>query len=161
MIKRKRKKSNIKSIIGLSIILFFILITISKANPYEDNTNKRDPFYSPLWKLRIEEELLRERHKNTSKKRATGLQLYDLGQLNLVGIVVTPVGNKALIETPDNKAFFLIDGDLIGKNDGVVEQITEQEVIINEIITDYIGNKRENIIRLKIEHIEDEKESDK
>lgn len=156
MIKRKRKKSNVISIIILFTLLFFIVI-VRKANSNEDNGSQRDPFYSPLWKLRIENEILRERYEKIPQKRATGLQVYDIGELNLVGIVATPLENKALIEAPDNKAFFLVEGDLIGKNEGVVEQITKQEVIINEIITDYLGNRRENVIRLKIEHIEDEK----
>ncbi|MGA1871150.1 MAG: pilus assembly protein PilP [bacterium] len=149
-----RRKEKDKNIIAL-LVLFLLIILASPAHGETDIRKLRDPFFSPLWKWQLEKAERLENEKNDPKKITSALEIYDLTELKLVGIIASPTGNKAVIETPDNKAFFLVKGTVIGKNDGVITDISEHEVIISEIVFDYLGNEQQNIITLKIEHPED------
>ena len=112
-----------------------------------DPLGKRDPFYSKL---------LEEKKKIEPNKQLFGVQRYDLTELKLVGIIWGDLGRKGVVETPEGKSYLLKVGTLVGKNGGVVKAITNQEVVIQEFVTDYLGNNVENISVLKIQHKEQE-----
>lgn len=112
-----------------------------------DPLGKRDPFYSKL---------LEEKKKIEPNKQLFGVQRYDLTELKLVGIIWGNLGRKGVVETPEGKSYLLKVGTLVGKNGGVVKAITNQEVVIQEFVTDYLGNNVENISVLKIQHKEQE-----
>lgn len=67
------------------------------------------------------------------------LQRVDLGTLTLVGVVKNPEGNTALIETPDGKGYFLRKGLQVGKYQGIVEEISDEKVVIREKKADFLG----------------------
>jgi len=69
----------------------------------------------------------------------TPLQRVDLGDLKLVGIVKNPGGNTALIQTPDGKGYLLRKGIRVGKNEGIVESISDDKVVVKEKKTDFLG----------------------
>lgn len=100
---------------------------------------RRDPFKSLL--LGIKE-----------KKTAglTPLQQRSLGELRVIGIIWGAQDYMAMIETPDGKGFLIREGTLIGPEGGVVNKITEDSIIIEEIYTDYYGRKRpkKTVLRL-------------
>ena len=151
----KKREGNKKGIIFFAI-LFLISILSASAKGETDISTLRDPFFSPLWRWQLETAERASREKKDPKKITSDLEIYDLTELKLVGIIVSVTGNnKAVIETPDNKAYFLVKGTIIGKNEGAVEDITNNEVIINETVLDYLGNEQENIITMKISHPED------
>ncbi|MGA1870603.1 MAG: hypothetical protein ACMUJM_18875 [bacterium] len=131
---------NKKSILwGILFLLFF------SSYVYGNNGEVilRDPFLSPLNSSPIHNEF--------------NVFIKSLAELRLVGIVVTPSGNKAVVETPNKIAYFLEKGMSIGKNkEAVVEEITEQEVFIS--IINFFGNEKKDIFRMKIDHNEDHRQ---
>ena len=120
----------------------------SRDDEYHYNPiGKRDPFYSKL---------LEEKKKIEPNKKLFGVQRYDLAELRLVGIIWGGLGRKGVVETPEGKSYLVKVGMPIGKNGGVVKAITNQEVVIQEFVTDYLGNEIENISIIKIQRKEQE-----
>ena len=70
--------------------------------------------------------------KKEKRPPLTPLQRLDLGQLKLVGIIVSPSGNKAIVEEPSGKGYVITTGTYIGRNFGRVKQILYDRVIIEE-----------------------------
>lgn len=62
-------------------------------------------------------------------------------------------GNKALVQTPDGRGYTLRVGIQVGKNDGIVERILEDKVVIQKKRTDILGQitVSEEILELKKE----------
>ena len=89
----------------------------------------------------------------------TPLQKYEISQLTLVAIIMTPEGNIALVEDSAGKGYFLKKGTEIGKNDGKVKQILRDKVIIEEVYEDIFGQKKINEISLFIHRVEEGGES--
>ena len=82
----------------------------------------------------------------------TGMQLFEPGQLTLVGILMTGVGELALVEDQTKKGYTLKRGNLIGKR-GVVTQIDKHQVVITETARTRAGKEINStvIMRLKKE----------
>ena len=93
-----------------------------------------DPFES-IFALEIKRveagQQIRER-----KRPLTPLEKVDLSQLKLVGIIVSPSGNKALVEDPSGKGFIIKKGTYVGTNFGKVVKIQKDKVIVKEEIED-------------------------
>jgi type IV pilus assembly protein PilP len=115
-----------------------------------DPTGKADPF-KPFIQLTSQ----------GSSKYAplTPLQKYDISQLKLVAIIITPGGNTALVEDTTGKGYFLKKGTGIGKNDGRVTKILKDKVIIEETYQDVLGQTKTNEISLYLHRLEEEGES--
>ncbi len=101
---------------------------------------KPDPF-RPFIQISASKEYSR-------KVPLTPLQKYEISQLMLVAIIVTPEGNIALVEDSTGKGYFLKKGTEIGKNDGKVKQILKDKIIIEEVYEDIFGQKKINEISL-------------
>jgi Tfp pilus assembly protein PilP len=82
----------------------------------------------------------------------TGMQLFEPGQLTLVGVLMTGAGELALVEDQTKKGYMLKRGNLIGKR-GVVTQIDKQQVVITETARTRAGKEISStvIMRLKKE----------
>jgi type IV pilus assembly protein PilP len=89
----------------------------------------------------------------------TPLQKYEISQLKLVAIIITPEGNIALVEDSAGKGYFLKKGTEIGKNDGKVKKILKDKVIIEEVYEDIFGQKKINEISLFLHRVEEGGES--
>jgi type IV pilus assembly protein PilP len=89
----------------------------------------------------------------------TPLQKYEISQLKLVAIIVTPEGNVALVEDSAGKGYFLKKGTGIGKNDGKVKKILKDKVIIEEVYEDMSGQKKINESSLLLHRVEEGGES--
>jgi len=89
----------------------------------------------------------------------TPLQKYDISQLKLVAIISTPEGNIALVEDATGKGYFLKKGTWIGKNDGKVNKILKDKVIIEEVYQDIFGQTKTNEISLFLHKVEEGGES--
>ncbi len=105
---------------------------------------RRDPFVSLLQ---------RGEQKNNTEDELTPLQRVEISDLHLVGIVEDAEGNKALVQTPDGRGYSLRVGLRVGKHDGMVKQILEDQVIIQEKKTDILGQMTvsKEILKLKKE----------
>ncbi len=92
---------------------------------------RRDPFKSLVAGLK--------------EKKPTGLtplQQRSLGELKVIGIMWEAQGFTAMIATPDGKGFLIKKGTLVGPEGGVVQKITEDSIIVEEVYTDYYGKKK-------------------
>lgn len=117
-----------------------------KETQYHYNpVGKRDPFYSKL---------LEEDEGVPGSEKAFGLRKYELTEVNLVGIIWGSLGTKAVLETPEGKSYIIKQGTLIGKKGGIVKNITNRQIEIQEFTTDYLGNQIEKTSILRLQHKE-------
>lgn len=113
---------------------------IGKASAYSyDPRGKLDPFKS-LFETETERLL---GTKPVKKKRLplTPLQRIDLGQLKLVGVILSPTGNKALVEEPSGKGYIISRGTYVGTNFGRVTRVLKDKVIVEEEAEDFLSGK--------------------
>lgn len=104
---------------------------------------RRDPFV-PL-------SLFRAPLKPTEESEPdTPLQSYDVSQFRLVGLIVGRGEPKAMVVAPDGKSYILSPGLKIGKNNGVITDITSESVSVQEKYYDFSGNVIENIQEITI-----------
>ena len=102
--------------------------------------------YNPLGKIDPFEPLFKEKPtltqvKRKTKKRTprTPLEKIAISQLKLVGIVMAPSGNKALVQEASGKGYIIKKGTYIGLNAGKVIDIQKDNVIIKEEVEDVLG----------------------
>ena len=102
--------------------------------------------YNPLGKVDPFEPLFKERPEITQVKRKlkkrtprTPLEKIAISQLKLVGIVLAPSGNKALVQEASGKGYIIKKGTYIGLNSGKVVDIQKNNVIIKEEVEDVLG----------------------
>ena len=80
----------------------------------------------------------------------TPLQSYDVAQFKLIGVIVGMGEPKAMVVAPDGKSYVLAKGIKIGKNNGVIIDITSESVSIQETYYDFSGNVIENIQEITV-----------
>lgn len=104
---------------------------------------RRDPFV-PL--SRIKKPLITV----VDEEPQTPLQSYDVAQFKLIGVIVGMGDPKAMVVAPDGKSYVLAKGIKIGKNNGVIIDITSESVSIQETYYDFSGNVIENIQEITV-----------
>ncbi|NVM21455.1 MAG: pilus assembly protein PilP [Desulfobacterales bacterium] len=111
-----------------------------KVAYFYDRTGKPDPFKSPF---AIGPDRVSPADKKPKKKRAplTPLQRIDLSQLKLVGIVISPTGDKALVEGPSGKGYIISKGTYVGTNFGRVKRILRDRIIVEEEVEDFLSGE--------------------
>jgi len=85
-----------------------------------------------------------ERGRKTKKRQRSPkspLELIDIDNLSLVGIVVSETGNKAMFEDPSGKGYLVIEGMSIGNTSDKVVAILKDRVIIEAMEEDISGQK--------------------
>ena len=100
------------------------------------NSIPRDPFYRVL---------------DQTSWDNTAITDYELNDLSLIGVVWDVPKPLAMFRAPKDKRFLLIAGDRIGKNDGVIMEISKGEVHVREIYTDINGSKTEKSTIKRVE----------
>jgi len=102
-----------------------------------DPKGKLDPF-RPIFAPE-REGVAPAKKKGKKKKRLplTPLQRIGLSQLKLVGIIVSPTGNKALVEEPSGKGYIISKGTYVGTNFGRVKKVLNDRVIVEEEVEDF------------------------
>lgn len=120
----------------------------TKAEPAEGlrvaPVGRRDPF-RPI--------TLNVRANVRRRENLSPLERYELGQLNLVGIVWDIKEPTAMVEDSSGLGYVVKVGTLIGSNDGKVKEIKRDGLIIEELFVDLYGAKkrREVSMRLAVE----------
>jgi type IV pilus assembly protein PilP len=86
------------------------------------------------------------------ERELTGMQLFEPGQLTLVGVLGSGDEMLAMVEDQTQKGYLLTEGMLIGRR-GVVTRIEPQQVIITETAYTRAGTEVQDtiIMRLKKE----------
>lgn len=108
--------------------------TISEPKGFVYNPmGKRDPFQT-LMEM--------SKSKELSSQEETPLQKYALNQLRIIGVVWGKGEPQAMVVAPDGKSFILKKGVKVGKNDGIVIDITKEDVLVEERIFDFSGTSR-------------------
>jgi len=124
---------------GLSAQAFkddqYVYITEGRPDPFK-------PFISPKTSSTDPNEIVDE------NVEYSGMQLFEPGQLNLVGIIVSSRGSVAMVEDQTKKGYMLKVGDLIGKR-GVVSSIEAHQVVITETTRTRAGKEMKEIVTMK------------
>ena len=98
---------------------------------------RRDPFL-PLTSIR-------KPIGDVTEEPLTPLQQYELQQYRLIGVIVGLDEPRAMVVAPDGKSYILKKGIKIGKNNGVVLDISKDVIQVQEKYYDFSGNVRTNI----------------
>jgi type IV pilus assembly protein PilP len=97
-----------------------------------DPAGKTDPFKSFI----LEQEEMAEK---VQRKPRTYLETLDLSQLELIAIITGPQGNYAMVRDSKGVGHVIVKGTAVGNNGGVVDKITDREVLIREEYLDFRG----------------------
>ncbi len=107
-----------------------------------DPGDRRDPFMP----LILPVEILRK-----GDKRITGtLESYDISDFTLIAIAKKESEYYALVTAPDNKAYTVKEGIIIGLRKGKVTKITSNIITIIEYSKDYLGKMKSRQISLEL-----------
>ena len=118
-------------------------MTTEKMPEYVYNpAGKRDPFKTFL-------ESVTEK-KERAAAPVTPLESYDLNTLRLVGIMMLPGKNVAIIEDPTGKGYHVKVGTHMGLNDGVVVEILNDKVVVEEKYLDETAQTKTRKVSVKI-----------
>jgi type IV pilus assembly protein PilP len=109
--------------------------TVQVQKPYNP-LGKVDPF-EPLFKEKPDITQIKRKLKKRTPR--TPLEKIAISQLKLVGIVLAPSGNKALVQEASGKGYIIKKGTYIGLNSGKVVDIKKDNVIIKEEVEDVLG----------------------
>lgn len=104
--------------------------------PQYNPEGKTDPF-KPLF--REQPDLPKPKKKKKRRIPRTPLEKVALSQLKLVGIIMAPSGNRALVQEASGKGYIIKKGTYIGLNSGKVVQIKKGKVVIEEEIENLVG----------------------
>jgi len=100
-------------------------------------TGKIDPFI-PLFK----EEQVVAVAKSTKKRRRghlTPLEKVDLSQLKLLGVILAPSGNRAMVSEVNGKGYVVTLGTYMGISSGRVIEILKDRIIVEEEVENILG----------------------
>ncbi|MDY0290788.1 MAG: pilus assembly protein PilP [Desulfuromonadaceae bacterium] len=86
----------------------------------------------------------------------TPLQKFGLKEIRLIAIVIGKGEPRAMVMAPDKRAYTVTRGIKIGRNKGVVQEITPEEVIVEERFRDFVGTTRTEIKRMTLSQGEGE-----
>ncbi len=133
---------------------------VEKVEQKEPEKKPEEFVYNPVGKPDPFKPFLQLTDKGTVRRaHLTPLQKYEISQLKLVAIIISPQGNVALVEDSQGKGYFLKKGTIIGSNDGKVKQILKDRVIVEEVYQDIFGQTKANEISLFLHPSEEGGES--
>ena len=106
-----------------------------------DSKGRRDPFLSLV---------AITKEKPSKKKGASPIESYDIDEIKLMAIAWDKERYYAMIRLPDGKTYTITQGMSLGLQNGKVEKITKDNVLIREYIADYKGamKPRDSILKL-------------
>jgi type IV pilus assembly protein PilP len=108
-------------------------IAVDRYNP----VGRIDPF-QPLFK---EEQVATNVSETKKKQRAnlTPLEKVDLSQLRLLGVILAPSGDRAMVSEVNGKGYVITLGTYIGISSGRVVEILKDRVIVEEEVENILG----------------------
>jgi len=124
-------------------------VEISKIElvPYTAKS-RRDPFASIIVTTKAKME--------KKKKSLNPLENFDVTDFKLMGIIYDGKRYYASVVLPDNKAYTLKAGMNAGLYGGKVAKITNDAIIFNEYVVDYLGVKQLKKTELKLRKEEEQ-----
>ena len=113
-----------------------------------DKTGLRDPFRSFEWERR-EQDLAAQ-----DNMMGGPLEQFDVSQVSVIAVVWKTGSARALVEDPAGQSYIIGKGTRIGKNDGMVTEINDNIVVVNETYEDYLGKITKKDIEMRIRRSE-------
>lgn len=104
------------------------------------------PFLSPITAAPIEQDPNEIIENN---QELSGMQLFEPGQLTLVGVLLSPSQEIAFVEDQSKKGYTLKVGTLIGKR-GIISKIELDKIIIEETAKTRSGQEIKNTVFMKL-----------
>jgi len=154
---RKAKKASGQTAAGARATSSPQIAAVPKGSPADDSfvgsgrglvydkTGRRDPFRSLEW----------ERKEIAAQDMVGGpLEQFDVSQLSVIAVVWKTGSARALVEDPAGQSYIIGKGTRIGKNDGMVTEIDDNLVVVNETYEDYLGNVTKKDIEMRIRRSE-------
>ncbi len=123
----------------------------NNIRPPYDPKGKIDPF-TPLFTDKPEIDIGKLVPVDSGRTDKTGLEMVDLSQLKLTGIILYQSKNRGVVEDASGKGYFVSVGTHIGTDGGKVTNVLKDRILIEENLKDIYGKihikKRElNIIK--------------
>ena len=79
------------------------------------------------------------------------LQKYDLSEFKLVAIIIQDDNTStAMVEDKAGYGYILKQGMLVGKNNGIIRQITPSTIVVEEKTVDASGSEKNNTVTLSV-----------
>ncbi len=113
-----------------------------------DFSTKKDPF-KPYVAVKTANLAELARQKKAMKTELP-IHSYDVSQFKLIGTVVDPKGNKAMVVDPAGKGYVLRLGMTIGKNEGKIIKIFPNGIEVLEQFYDDNNKIRKETIRIPL-----------
>ncbi len=120
---------------------------LPEVKPYEtftyNDSNLRSPFM-PSTPVEVAKNVANDKgiHPDANRRKEP-LEAFPLDSLRMMGTLEKQGRRWAVIEDTDGTVHRIAKGNYLGQHDGRVEDVTEEKVLITEIIPDGSGGWRE------------------
>jgi type IV pilus assembly protein PilP len=115
------------------------LVTEPAQPQFYSAKGKIDPFL-PLIRTEQKAVAVTDAREKKPQRVLTPLEKLDLSQIRLVAVVLAESGNLAMVEETSGKGYVVRIGTYIGKNEGRVEKILTDRIVIKEIVKNFRGD---------------------
>ncbi len=122
-------------------------LAVDLADAYNPE-GRIDPF-QPLFQKKEEQETQVKAEKKKFIPQ-TPLQMVDLSQLKVSGIIRSPNGHKALVEEASGKGYIVSEGTYLGNRGGKIITIGNDTLVVEEPHEDNFGNEVMKTREMKI-----------
>ncbi len=113
------------------------LLSFEKPFSYEPE-DKLDPFVA-VFETQEPTEIEAEEGQPPKRVPQSPLEMVDLSQLKLTGVILAPSGNRALVQDASGKGYIVHMGTYLGNREGQVTRILSDRLIVTEKSQDSLG----------------------
>ena len=115
---------------------------------YVNDTNLADPF-QPRKQVASATGKRGENEPDLNRPKEA-LEDFPLESLKMVGYVLKAKVGHAVVRAPDKKLYQVKVGNYVGMNFGLIQKLTDMEIVIKEVVQDSTGDWSERISSLKL-----------
>jgi type IV pilus assembly protein PilP len=137
---------------------------LPEVKPYETFTYSASNLRSPFTPS-FPEEATKKMAEGTngiqpdSNRRREALEAYPIDSLRMVGTLEKNKRKWALVVSPDGAVYRITKGNYLGQNHGRIEDVTEENLSITEIIPDVSGGWRERKVSIALNQVDKTKKN--
>lgn len=114
-----------------------------------DKADKKDPSLEIDY-LKLRDPFLRPRKQTREDRRRSDLEVYNVEQFRLVGVMTGPGKTRAMVVAPNSKTYFISEADRIGVNNGRVVKILPDLVLVQEKILNVLGQEEKLVSEIRM-----------
>jgi type IV pilus assembly protein PilP len=129
-----------------------VLKPLSQPTPTVVEEKKQTAYsYSPFGRRDPFAPIIVKEEKQAKMGDRPPLERYSLDEFKLTGILWQGFGYNGLVEGPDGKGYLVRVGTVIGPNKGIVKNITQSTMIVEEKFKNFSGGteRKEIVIELR------------